>query len=65
MIPAPVRVRPLSDWQHENEAFQDQNFSLKIYRHHSLYHIPLPKSQKESSCDEKVIEGPEAPEDLH
>ena len=49
MIPGSVQVRPLSDWLHENEAFQDQNFSLKIYPHHPLYHMPLPKSQKESS----------------
>ena len=50
---------------HENEAFQDQNFSLKIYPHHPLYHIPLPKSQKESICGAKVNEGPESPEDLY
>ena len=44
MIPGPVQVRPLSDWLHENEAFQDQNLSLKIYPHHPRYYIPLPKS---------------------
>ena len=44
MIPGPVQVRPLSDWLHENEAFQDQNLSLKIYPHHPHYYIPLPKS---------------------
>ena len=37
---------------------------LKMYPHHPLYHISLP-SQKELICDAKVIEGPEAPEDLH
>ena len=47
MIPRPVWMRPLSDCLHENKAFQEQNFSLKIYPHHLLYHIPLPKSQKE------------------
>ena len=65
MIPGPVWVRPLSGWQHENEAFQDQNYSLKIYPHHSLYHIPLPKSQKELICGAKVIEAPEASDSLH
>ena len=49
MILGTVRVRPLSGWYHKSEAFQDQNFSLKIYPHHPLYHMPLPKSQKESS----------------
>ena len=65
MIPGPVWVRPLSGWQHENEAFQDQNFSLKNYPHHPLYHIPLPKSPKILICGAKVIGVPEAPEDLH
>ena len=65
MISGPVRVRPLSDWQHENKAFQDQNFSSKIYPYHPLYRIPLPKSQKELNCVAKVIGGPKAPEDLH
>ena len=61
MITRAVRVRPLSD----NEAFQDQTFSLKIYPYHPLYHIPLSKSQNELICGTKVIEGPETPEDLH
>ena len=65
MIPGPIRMRPSRNWYHENETFQDQNFSLKIYPHHTLYDIPLPKSQKELLCGAKVIEGPEAPEDLH
>ena len=58
-------MRPLSDWLHENKAFQEQNFSLKIYPHHLLYHIPLPKNPKELICGTKVIGSPEAPEDLH
>ena len=41
---------------HENEAFQDQNFSLKIYPRHPLHHIRLPKSQKELICCTEVIE---------
>ena len=41
---------------HENEAFQDQNFSLKIYPRHPLHHIRLPKSQKELICCAEVIE---------
>ena len=53
--------------QHENEAFQDQNFSfsLKVYPHHPLDHMPLPKKQKELICGAKIIEGPKAPEDLY
>ena len=47
MISGPVRV--------ENEAFQDQNFSLKIYSHHAPYHIPLPKSQKELIWAQKSL----------
>ena len=50
---------------HENKALQDQNFPLKIYHHHPLYHIQLPKSQKELFYSAKVIERLEAPEDLH
>ena len=65
MIPGQVRVRPLSDWWHKHESFQDQNFTLKIYLHHGLYHITLPKNQTELICGAKVIEGHEAPEDLH
>ena len=42
---------------HKNEAYQDQDFSLKIYPHHPLYHIRLPKSQKELICCTEVIEG--------
>ena len=34
---------------------------LKFYPHHSLYHIPFPKSEKEFFCGTKVIEGPEPP----
>ena len=49
----------------KNKAFQEQKFSLKIYPHHPLYHIPIPKNQKELICGTEVIEGPEAPEDLH
>ena len=49
----------------ENKAFQDENFSLKVYPRHPLYHLPLPKSQKELICGAKVIESPEAPEDRH
>ena len=42
-----------------------QNFDLKIYPHHPLYHIPLPKSQKRVFCTEKVIKSSEAPEGLY
>ena len=28
------------------KAFQDQNFSLNIFPHHPLYHMPLPKAKK-------------------
>ena len=65
MILGTVQVRPLSGWYHKSEAFQDQNLSLKIYPRHPLYHILLPKSQKESLCGSKVNEVPEAPEDLY
>ena len=65
MIPGSVQVRPLSDWSDENEAFQDQNFFLKIYPHHPLCHTLLPKSQKELIWGAKIIEGPEVSEDVH
>ena len=35
----------LINWLHENKAFQDKNFHLKIYRHPTLYHLPFPKRQ--------------------
>ena len=51
-----------SDWQHENVAFHDQMFHMKVYSHHPLYHIPLPKRKKRVFCDAKVTQGPQAPE---
>ena len=60
-----LQLQFLSDWQHENEAFQDQNVSLKIYFHHPVYYVPLPKNLKKLIYGSKVIEGPEAPEDLY
>ena len=33
--------------QRENETIQNQNFYMKIYSHHPLYHIPSPKFQKD------------------
>ena len=58
-------LKLLRDWYHENEAFRDQNVPLKFYPHYPLCHIPIPKSEKGLICDAKVIEGPEAPVDLH
>ena len=60
-----LQLQFLSDWKHENEAFQDQNFLLKFYPHNPLCHMSLPKSQKGLICGANLIEGPEAPVDLH
>ena len=60
MIPWPVRVRPLND---KTKPSETKSF-VKIYPHHSLYYIPLLKRQKELICGAKIVEGPEAPEDL-
>ena len=35
----------LINWLHENKAFQDKKFHLKIYRHPTLYHLPFPKRE--------------------
>ena len=40
-------------------------FYEKIYPHHPIYHVPLPKNLKVLIYGAKVIESPEAPEDLH
>ena len=49
MIPGSVQVRTLSDWLHENEAFQAQIFSLKIYPHHTLYPLNLLRKSQSGS----------------
>ena len=46
MIPGPLRMRPLSDWWHENEGFQAQKFSLKIYPHHPLSYTITKKPKR-------------------